>query len=141
MKWFIKVLKQYADFKSRARRKEYWMFYLVSTIVSWAILGILSLFLVNLSQDKPSEDMLAFFGIIYYIYLFAMKVPSIAVSVRRLHDVNKSGWHLLWMVLPIIGWFWVIYLHVKKGDVGTNKYGTDPKNPLIEIDEIGAVEG
>lgn len=113
MNWYLKVIKQYADFNGRARRKEFWMFILVSIIIS------IPLTLID-KYILKSEIL----GSIYNLGIF---IPNLAVSVRRLHDVNKSGWMLLLWFLPIIGWIWLLNLHVTGGIKGENKYGFDPK--------------
>lgn len=105
MKWYLKVLKQYSDFNGRARRKEYWMFSLFNFIFAF-LFGFIS-------------------GLIGYpelsnIYSLAVLLPSIAVSVRRMHDVGKSGWFVL---IPIYNFI----LAVSNGENGENKYGPDPK--------------
>lgn len=132
MNWYLKVLKQYADFKGRARRKEYWMFTLFSTIISIAILFIGKIIDPQSSYQNPS--------ILSNIYSIALFLPSLAVAVRRLHDIDKSGWYLLLIFLPLIGWIWLIVLLCKNGDEGTNEYGPDPKNPTDELEEIGTAE-
>lgn len=114
MDWYLKVLKQYADFRGRARRKEYWMFTLFNTI----IIFIISAF---------SSVMYKVGFALYVIYTLAMFVPSLAVSVRRLHDVGKSGWMLLLGFLPVIGWIWLLMLAVREGEPGENIYGKNPK--------------
>ncbi|KAF2339149.1 DUF805 domain-containing protein [Flavobacterium tistrianum] len=110
------VLKNYANFNGRARRKEYWMFFLASVIINF-IFGIF-------------ESFLPFFKIVTGIYGFAVLIPAIAVGVRRMHDINKSGWFLL---IPIYN----IVLLATEGEKGPNQYGADPKNQLEDINEIG----
>lgn len=119
MNWYLKVLKQYADFTGRARRKEYWMFFLVHIGVS-----IVAMILDNLLG-------LTFMGIgygpLYLLYGIAVILPGIAVGIRRLHDVGKSGWMLLIALIPLIGSIWLIVLMATEGDSGSNAYGDDPK--------------
>ena len=105
MNYYLKVLQNYATFSGRARRKEYWMFTLFSIIIS-AALG----FVGGLSGTM----------VIGNIYSLAVLIPTIAVGVRRMHDVGKSGWFLL---IPIYSFI----LLVSNGDTGNNKYGDDPK--------------
>ncbi len=96
MNWYLKVVKEhYADFKGRARRKEYWMFALVNVIITivLAIIGALIKF-----------------PLIQTIYGLLVLVPGIAVGVRRLHDVGKSGWMLLLALIPLFGTLYLIYL-------------------------------
>jgi len=106
MEWYLKVLKQFADFNGRARRKEFWMFVLFNMIVS-IVLGII---------DG------AVFGsqVLGGIYSLGVLVPSIAVGIRRMHDVGKSGWFIL---IPLYN----LILAVTDGVKGENEYGPDPK--------------
>lgn len=117
MNWYLKVLKQYADFSGRARRKEYWMFVLFNLIIAIA-LGII---------DGMMGTMEAGFGLLGVIYSIAVFIPGLAVSVRRLHDVGKSGWMLLVALIPIIGGIWLLVLVASDGQHGENKYGPSPK--------------
>ncbi|MDR6764129.1 uncharacterized membrane protein YhaH (DUF805 family) [Flavobacterium sp. 2755] len=111
------VFENYANFNGRARRREYWMFTLLSTLITYGILLILMLVLPNLA-------------FISNVYSLAVLVPSLAVGVRRMHDIGKSGWFIL---IPIYN----IVLLATEGEKGPNQYGADPKNQLEEIDEIG----
>jgi len=126
MNWYLKVLKQYADFNGRARRKEYWMFILFNTIVAMGI-GFVSGIIAGASNNASLAQ---FPGLIYNL---AVLIPTIAVGVRRMHDVGKSGWFLL---IPIYSFI----LACTDGDQGENEYGPDPKNPNNELNEIGATE-
>ena len=119
MDWYLKVLKQYADFNGRARRKEYWMFVLFNIIF-----GIIAMVLDNvlgLAMDSMG------YGPIYLLYVVALIIPGIAVSVRRLHDLGKSGVMLFLVLIPIIGAIWLFILFLKEGEEGENEYGPDPK--------------
>ncbi|MDT3405257.1 DUF805 domain-containing protein [Mucilaginibacter terrae] len=109
MNWYFTVLQKYAQFSGRARRKEYWMFALINIIASF-IIGFIT-GLIN-------------FPALYYIYSIAILLPSIAVGVRRMHDVGKSGWFLL---IPIYN----LILACTPGEMGPNEYGEDPKNNTI----------
>lgn len=111
MNWYIGAFKKYAVFSGRARRKEYWMFYLFHIIVSGG-LGFLD-GLLQLNGDGP-------YGPIYSIYALAVLVPSIALTVRRMHDSGHSGW---WSIVPIVSFVFA----VTPGTAGPNKYGPDPK--------------
>lgn len=114
MEWFIKCIKQYADFKGRARRKEYWMFYLF-----WLAFSFLAMLI----------DLMIFEGVPIFATLFSffIFIPSLAVEVRRLHDVGASGWMLLVAFIPIVGIIWLIVLFCKAGEPGTNEWGDNPK--------------
>ena len=109
MKWYIKVIQNYANFEGRARRKEYWMFVLFNALISISI-GFIDILIL----DKPDGLNLS------NIYSIALLIPSLAVGVRRMHDLDKSGWYML---IPIYN----IVLFATEGDRGENEYGTDPK--------------
>lgn len=121
MQYYLKVLQNYAVFEGRARRKEYWMFVLINLIVS-IIIG-------QLDQLLGTYDPASGVNYLGTIYSLAVLLPSIAVGVRRMHDVGKSGWFLL---IPIYN----LILAVTEGEVGPNKYGPDPKNPAAEPDLV-----
>jgi uncharacterized membrane protein YhaH (DUF805 family) len=110
--WYVKVLKQYADFNGRARRKEYWMFLLFNFIIS-LVLGILAGVI-----RMP---------ILATLYMLAVLVPAIAVGVRRMHDIGKSGWVLLVGLIPLVGGIILLVWAATEGTPGSNQYGPDPK--------------
>lgn len=113
MNWYLEVLKKYAEFSGRARRKEYWMFVLFNMIISFVLELVEGLF------GGP--------GILYMIYGLAVLIPGLAVSVRRLHDVGKSGWFLFILLVPIVGAIWILILHCTDSLPGENQYGPNPK--------------
>ena len=115
MNWYLKVIKNYAGFSGRARRKEYWMFTLFNFIIIIALIA-------GLGAISPDLGSLA-----YAIYALAVFLPSIAVVIRRLHDTNKSGWMMLVSLIPFIGGIWLIILMCTNGTSGPNDYGEDPK--------------
>lgn len=123
MYWYLKCLKQYADFKGRARRKEFWMFALVNGIIS-TILTIIAVMLGLVSETGLSP--------ITSLYSLVVFLPNLAVSVRRLHDVGKSGWYFLLVLIPLLGLIYLIYLYAKEGESGANQYGEDPKKVDFE---------
>lgn len=123
MNWYLKALKQYADFKGRARRKEYWMFILFNII--FAFLAALIDNIVGTAIPELG------YGIFYGIYALAVLIPSLAVIVRRLHDVGKSGWMYFIVLIPIIGAIWFIILMVKDSEPGSNKWGDNPKKEIV----------
>ena len=116
MEWYIGVLKKYAVFDGRARRKEYWMFALFNFIIV-AVLGILS--------RIPVVGVI--FLILYILYGLAVLVPGIAVSVRRLHDTDRTGLMLLLAFIPLVGAIIVLVFTVQEGTAGDNHYGPNPK--------------
>jgi len=122
MNWYLKVLKQYADFSGRARRKEYWMFALFNMIFI-----IVAMILDNVLGLTVGELP---YGVFYFLYAFAVLIPGLAVSVRRLHDVGKSGWMILIALIPIIGAIWLLVLTVTDSNSGENQYGLNPKEVI-----------
>lgn len=113
MNYYIKALStDYADFKDRARRKEYWMFVLFNMLAGLVISIIASL--TNLTF-LPS------------IYLLATFIPTFSIIWRRLHDIGKSGAWFLISFIPIIGWIWILVLVCLEGTPGANQYGPNPK--------------
>ena len=123
MEWYLKVINSYFDFNARARRKEYWMFVLINSIIS-----IVSFYLDNILGTTFAIG----YGPIYIGYGLAVLIPSIAVAIRRLHDLGKSGWMYLLVILPIIGPIWLIILFVTEGEPGDNQFGPNPKNENFE---------
>ena len=111
MNYYFEALKKYAMFSGRARRKEYWMFFLFNIVILIALSLVGSALLLNGSKIVFS---------IYNIYSVAVLIPSLAVGFRRMHDVNKSGWYIF---IPIYNLILVCTDGVKRD----NKYGHDPK--------------
>ncbi len=121
MNWYLHVLKNYANFNGRARRKEFWMFVLFNILFGIVAMGIDNM--LGLANDMTG------YGPVYGLYTLAVFIPGLAVSVRRLHDIGKSGWMILISLIPIIGFIWLLVLFVQEGNHGPNQYGPDPKNP------------
>lgn len=119
MNWYLEALKKYAVFAGRARRREYWFFVLFSILIS-IVLAVIDHMTGTLS---PTADL----GLLSGIYALAVLVPSIAVSVRRLHDTGRSGWWLLISLVPLVGGIVLIVFLVLDSQAGENKYGPNPK--------------
>ena len=122
MEYYLKALENYANFNGRSRRKEYWMFNLFNFIFAVVTMILDNLF--GLTFD------LAPYGSIYALYGLCVFIPSFAVSVRRLHDVGKSGWMILISIIPIVGAIWLLVLFLTDSDPGENEYGQNPKEEL-----------
>jgi uncharacterized membrane protein YhaH (DUF805 family) len=110
----FEAIKKYADFSGRARRKEYWLFILLYLIAA-VIAGII---------DAVAATM----GIIGIILTLGLFIPSLSVGVRRLHDINRSGWWMLIGLIPLIGAIVLIVFFCKDGTIGANPFGEDPKS-------------
>ena len=128
MEWYLKVVRDnYANFNGRASRQEYWMFNLFNFIFT-IVVGFIDVFLS--------------LGFLSLLYVLAILIPGLAVLVRRLHDVNKSGWWFFINFIPIIGAIWMLILLCTDGNPGENSYGPSPKaapvsnkEPDTETDE------
>ncbi|AXI29799.1 MULTISPECIES: DUF805 domain-containing protein [Priestia] len=114
MHWYIKALKNYATFRGRATRTEYWMFTLFSYI--FALVPFIFIFIDSLTVFAP---------ILIWLYAAAMILPSLAVTVRRLHDTGRSGWWYLINFVPVIGGIWLLILLCQRSEVTANIYDTD----------------
>ena len=127
MKWYLKVLKNYATFKGRARRSEFWFFALFSMIF-----GILAMVIDNLfgTTVQMGYGFSLPYGYIYLLYNLAVFISSLAVTARRLHDVGKSGWMYFIILIPIIGAIWLLVLFFTDSQVGSNKWGDNPKEAV-----------
>lgn len=122
MQYYVNVIKNYATFSGRARRKEYWMFVLFNILFSFAASLIDRIAGLNIAMSGIS------IGILSSLYSLFILIPSIAVIVRRLHDTNRSGGWFFIGLIPLIGWIVLIVFYCTEGTRGNNKYGADPKN-------------
>lgn len=131
MEWYLKVVRDnYANFSGRARRKEFWMFTLFNLVISYGLTIVDNMLgFTFTSEPIPGYEWANYAqsGYLSGLYSLAVLIPSLAVGVRRLHDIGKSGWNLLWYFVCCIGWLYLIYLAVQEGESGSNEYGADPK--------------
>ena len=123
MEWFIKCWKQYADFRGRARRKEYWYFVLFNALIS-AVLGGIDYAIISMTDGSVS------FTFLSTIYSLAVLIPGLAVVVRRLHDVGRSGWWYLIGLIPLVGAIILLVWFFTEGQHFENAWGPDPKAPV-----------
>jgi len=123
MNWYLNVFKKYAVFSGRASRTEYWMFTLFSMIFS--IIAILMDYVFHDTMHLYHTTSVIHFPIFWYSLISFL--PGLAVAVRRLHDIGKTGWMLLIALIPIIGAIWLIVLMVEDSNSGENKYGENTK--------------
>ena len=123
MNWYLKVLRQYADFSGRARRKEYWMFclfFFIFAIVAMILDNVLGLTFNLYGQSLG-------YGWLYLIFGLAHFLPSLAVCVRRLHDVGRSGWWYFIALIPLVGAILLLIWFCTNSQAGENKWGANPK--------------
>jgi len=127
---------RYTDFKGRSRRSEYWwvqlalfLFFFVFSFVGGLIVGLLGG--IDAQTGEPGPLYWAFMGLLGIAYL-AILIPIIALTVRRLHDVNITGWLMIGALIPLVNFLVglaIFVISLIPGTVGPNKYGPDPKNP------------
>ncbi len=125
MKWYLTALKKYACFSGRARRKEYWMFAAFNMFFSMVIIVLFCVVAIIVQSREVDIISLAPFGIL--AYSLAVVIPSLGVTIRRLHDTGRSGWMILVALIPFIGSIWLLVLLLKDSLPEGNRYGEDPK--------------
>ena len=118
---YFKALKQYGDFKTRSTIREFWLFNLLSLLIG------LIFIMIDSSFDLKSTGNIGDLTTLYFIFIF---IPSLSVSARRLHDVGKSGWNILFIIVPIIGIIWLLALFCRDTMPEKNKWG---KNPTLRV--------
>lgn len=114
------VFKNYANFNGRARRSEFWFFWLFNTVIGIVIEIIDYLITGGVSGTS-------FIYIVYCLYTLAVLVPTLAVTWRRLHDIGKSGAYWLFIFIPLVGWIFLLAWFVKDSELGENRFGPNPK--------------
>ncbi|MDV9190183.1 DUF805 domain-containing protein [Streptomyces sp. SR27] len=113
MNWYLDVLKKYAVFNGRARRQEFWMFFLFNAIAAIIIMVV--------------DMAISTYPLLYVVYFLAILLPSLGVTVRRLHDTGRSGWWILIDLIPLVGAIILIVFLATEGDQHENAHGPNPK--------------
>ncbi|MFF8378084.1 DUF805 domain-containing protein [Streptomyces sp. NPDC015661] len=113
MNWYLDVLKKYAVFNGRARRQEFWMFFLFNVIAAVILMIV--------------DSLLGTYPLLYGIYGLAVLIPGLAVTVRRLHDTGRSGWWILIDLVPLVGAIILIVFLATEGEQHQNAHGPNPK--------------
>ena len=135
MKWMLMPLRRYAQFSGRSRRKEYWMFVLFVLIglliftIHDSLLGLGGAIerYTTVTDTGAAAGVASSGGLLTFLFAVAMLVPSLSVAVRRLHDIDKSGWWLLIGLIPFVGAIVLIVFYATEGTRGANRFGPDPK--------------
>ncbi|GMA13692.1 DUF805 domain-containing protein [Deinococcus metallilatus] len=130
MNEYLNVIRNhYADFRGRARRREYWMFYLINTIIS--LILYLPFIVQTVGAPDPESVMPSGLALVssllFLLYSLAVFLPALAVSVRRLHDTGRSGWWFLINFVPLVGGLVFFIFTVLDSQPGPNKWGPNPK--------------
>ena len=126
MNYYSICLSKFADFSGRARRREYWTFALVNCLIALLLL-ILGL---AFGEDSPASN------IMVTIFYLIMLVPNLSVSVRRLHDIGKSGWWLFIGLIPLVGSLLLLVWSLMDSEEGENQYGENPKGGKEQQNKI-----
>jgi uncharacterized membrane protein YhaH (DUF805 family) len=127
--WYLEGLRKYAVFSGRARRREFWMFEWINSLIAFA------LFVIAVLLGKAGFGYLLGLPV---VYILATAIPSFAKLVRRLHDTNHSGWWFLVGVIPLVGSLVLLALTVRDSDPGENRFGPNPKaGPVVAVPEMG----
>jgi uncharacterized membrane protein YhaH (DUF805 family) len=141
MNWMILPFKRYAEFSGRSRRLEYWMFAVFNAVVVGVLITVTGGFaaladVASKGGDQTAGAMALFggTGMLVLVYALAVLIPSIAVTIRRLHDRDMSGWWYLGAIIgsmiPLLGSLVAIaflVLMALPGTPGANRFGPDPK--------------
>ncbi|HLV23575.1 MAG TPA: DUF805 domain-containing protein [Moheibacter sp.] len=136
--WYKKVVfENYANFSGRARRSEYWYFTLFNFLITLVLyIPMIAMGGFTEYNSEPSAIFWIFYGLLM-LYSLAVIIPSLAVAVRRLHDIGKSGWYYLIGLIPFVGPIIMLVWFFTEGEGFTNKWGPDPKDIFGDIHEIG----
>jgi uncharacterized membrane protein YhaH (DUF805 family) len=121
MHWYTDVIRRYADFDGRSGRPEFWWYQLFNLIVYIVVVAIVSV-VAGFSTGQLAAD----------LYSLAVLLPGLGVGIRRLHDINRSGWWLVLGIIPIVGAIVLIVFAATAGTPGPNRYGAPPSGNLAE---------
>jgi len=124
MYWYLEVLRNYAVFSGRSRRKEFWFFVLIDTVI-YTLLSIVDIVSDIIIYGEWSSETSIGFASISYVLLTL--IPRITLTVRRLHDIGKSGFWLFSLLIPPVGIIVLFIFSLLDSDLGDNKYGQNPK--------------
>ena len=125
LSWYLEALKKYAVFGGRSRRREYWYFVLFNIIVT-IVLGWIDALLGTRGSYAGA-------GLLSGIYALAILIPTLAVTVRRLHDIDRTGWWILIGLVPLIGGIVLLVFALLDGTPGDNRYGPNPKGAAARV--------
>lgn len=128
MDWMLMPLLRYADFSGRSQRMEYWLFTLFYALVIVVLLGFAILFGSPAGEERTLAE--NYFLAVTGLWVLGTIIPSIAVTVRRLHDQDKSGWYYFISFVPYVGGIVMLIFMCLDGTSGPNRYGPDPKGGL-----------
>jgi uncharacterized membrane protein YhaH (DUF805 family) len=118
---YLTVLRRFRYFSGRSRRREYWVYILINWVISLMLGFVDGIFGLKLGGDDAQIGVLGgLFSLIFF-------VPNLAVGIRRLHDIGRSGWWTLIILIPLVGFIWLLVLDVTDSQPGSNNWGPSPK--------------
>lgn len=126
MDWYLEALRRYSQFDGRARRKEFWHFQLFNAMVFISLI-LLDIGFASSASSSERDGMAAVMLIPVYLYWFVILVPSLAVLIRRLHDIGRTGWWALLSLVPGVGGLVLLILTCLDSEPGPNAFGPNPK--------------
>ena len=124
MAWFILAWQRATDFSGRSRRKEYWFFTFFNVLAMFLLAVIGGLFDWLFFGENHKAPILFF---LVFLYAIASMVPSLAITIRRLHDIGKSGWWYFIAFVPIVGGIILFVFTLLDSEPYANQWGLDPK--------------
>ena len=127
MEWMLMPYRRYADFSGRSRRQEFWMFQLLVFLVV-VVLQIVGGVGIAVGGDSGGGVLGGMFMLLFAVFALGSLIPSLAVTVRRLHDTDKSGWMILLGLIPLVGSIILLVFYCTEGTRGPNRFGPDPKD-------------
>jgi uncharacterized membrane protein YhaH (DUF805 family) len=120
MQAYLQAWKKYAVFDGRAPRAQYWLFALINTVISGGLVGL------QIMIENSASSASGLVAVLWLVFGLATAIPGLAVSHRRLHDIDRSGWWLLLALIPMIGWFALFIMMLQPSQPGANQYGPNP---------------
>jgi uncharacterized membrane protein YhaH (DUF805 family) len=135
MKWIILPWRRAFDFSGRATRREYWTF--VATFYGGLFVYLLLIgALVPTNNGEADEQISKLIGLVTIILMLGAMIAGLSAAVRRLHDHDKTGWFILLAAVPAIGWLFFLFMMLTPGTDGPNSYGSNPRDPHVDMNEV-----
>ena len=136
MKWLIAPWRRMFDFSGRGTRREYWCFILTFYAGLFVYLMLVGAFVPEGTGGEAADKVDTFLGLVTLLILLFSFIAGLSAAVRRVHDHDKSGWFILLGMIPAIGWLFFLFLMLTKGTDGPNSYGSDPRDPHADMNEV-----
>ena len=135
MKWIIMPWRRAFDFSGRSTRREYWTYFATFYVILFAYFFLLGLLAPYMEPELGLGSSLAV-TLPLMLYLLGSVIVGLSAAVRRVHDHDKSGWFILLGAIPAVGWIFFLFLMLTPGTDGANSYGSDPRDPHADMNEV-----